>query len=149
MCTRELLKRSADMQYYKGQIAILSVVAGIMIVCMLLVSVAVQDFRIMWVSLAPLAVWAPFIIYYISKIRGIFKDIDHYQMTEVVLNEAHAGMARTLYFTVQLENGMRLDTNSVFMIGGLLAPRFDDYSNKRVQIAYNQITAEIVVLKLL
>ncbi len=149
MSTKELLRESADMQYYKGQIAILSVAAGIMLICMLLVSIAVQEPRFIWVSLALLVAWVPFIIYYASKIRGIFKDIEHYQFAEVVLNEAHTGMARTLYFTVRLENGMRLDTNSVFMLGGLLAPRFDDYSNKRVQIAYNQISAEVVVLKFL
>lgn len=146
---RERLEKSVDIQYYKGQIILLSCVAGLISLCMLLICLALQTLHFALVILVLLLIWAPFVIHYSLKIREILQNSEGYRIVEGVLSEVHTDIARTFYFIARLENGICVETNSVFMVGGLLAPRVDDYSNKRVEIAYCRESGSAVVLNLL
>ena len=146
---RERLKKSVDIQYYKGQIILLSCVAGAISLCMMLICLALQTLYFALVILVLIFVWAPFVIHYALKMREIFQNAERYQIVVGVLSEVHTDIARTFYFRVRLESALYIETNSVFTLGGLLTPRVDDYSNKSVEIAYCQETDSVVVLNLI
>ena len=143
---RALLRRSADVTYYKSHL----IVMGCMVIGFTALAAvcawAVGD-PIFWVVALPGAlIGLPVIGWCVLNLVHIFKHAEHYRFLEVTLTHPQSTWGRKLYFTVTVEGSTR-ETRAVFNAYGLFSPQFNDYIDQAALIGLNDRTGELVVVK--
>ena len=93
----------------------------------------------------------PLVVFLLYRTWKIFHRAEGYILQEAVLNHPTAGWGRgAIRFTVTVKDSLghnhRVDTHSIFVTYGLLAPSLDDYVNRKVRVAYNSETGTLVVI---
>ena len=97
-------------------------------------------------------VFGTILIYQIYQYCKLFKKIDKYEIFEVMFDKVHQSYMykRAIYFTVTFKtaSGKRLtrDTYSMFSNFSIIDFPLEDYTNKLVKIAYNEVTDSLIVL---
>lgn len=92
-------------------------------------------------------VFLPVEVYMIYRVVVLFCHVDQYVFTEAKLDKPHMGGRNVMYFTVTLRDRwggeFQADTRPIFSNWN---PRFEDYVNQTVTIAYNEATKCVVVI---
>lgn len=96
-------------------------------------------------------VFGSVIAYYLYRMIHIIRNFRNDDFIIAEFREMHKGWSRNLYFTVNfVYNGEKkeADTRSIFSasIFDWIYLDFEEYANKKVLIAYNRISEEIVVV---
>ena len=80
-------------------------------------------------------------------------DCEDILFCESILTDPQAGFNATNYFTVMIEdtNGKRFKayTNAIAVSRGMVKPHYTKLNNKRALIAYNRVTEQVIVVKIL
>ena len=143
--TRTLLKKSADVQYYKGHL----IMMGAMVVGFTLLAAlcaVATDERVFWIVALPGAfIGLPLVVWYVLNLVHIFRAAEHYRFYDPALTHPQSTWGRRLLFTVTVE-GKTLETRAMFNTYGLLSPQFNDYVDQTVLVGYNAETEELVVV---
>ena len=141
-----LLRRSADVAYYKGQMILLGTVTVIFALLAAICAIATGS-PVFWVVLLPSAViCVPLILWGIYHLCHIFKNVERYRFFEETMAHPQSAWGRSMYFVIQLE-GRTVETRAIFHAYGLLAPQFNDYIDQKALIGYNDVTEELVVIR--
>lgn len=103
-----------------------------------------------------MAVWAlcflPFVLFYLHRYMKLFKNLNDYEIYEVRLDRPGTSYwyRGAIYYTVTFETkaGEKVskDTKPLWSGGVFASFHLDDYNNKKINVAYNESTDEMMVL---
>lgn len=143
---KKLLKSSADVQYYRGNAIITTLIFGILAALVTCIIILTKD-AIFCIALLPtVGIGVPYLAWCVFNLVHIFKKVDCYTFYEVSLTHPQTSWGRRLYFTVTVE-GCQMETRAIFNAQGLLTPEFNEYCNQQALVGYNAETQELVVIK--
>ena len=143
---KQMIRRSADMQFYKGNMIVMTVMIAGFALLSAVCAVATGE-SVFWLALLPsLLVGVPVLIWDAFNVCHIFKNIEDYRFFETTLTHAQSTWGRRMYFIVTVE-GRELESRAIFNAYGLMAPQFNEYSNAQALIGYNNTTDEVVIIE--
>lgn len=143
---KQLLKSSADVQYYRGNAIVTALIFGILAALVAFIIILTRE-PIFFIALSPsVGIGAPYLAWCVYNLAHIFKKVDCYTFYEVSLTHPQTSWGRRLYFTVTVE-GCQMETRAIFNAQGLLTPEFNEYCNQQALVGYNTETQELVVIK--
>ncbi len=141
---KKLLRRSADMQFYKGNMIVMAIMVVGFTALAAFCALATGESVFWLVALPSLLVGAPVLAWDIFNVCHIFKNIGEYRFYETTLTHPQSALGRRMYFIVTVE-GQTLETRAIFHAYGLMSPQFNEYSNAQALIGYNKTTQEVVI----
>lgn len=150
--TYEILNRSADMRFFRLRLIQFSVL-GFLYILIAVIAAIVSPAILGVVAVAlvmNLGFFVPYLVYYTRSILEIRKNLEAYTVHTVTLTHAHKGVNHRMFFVVELTDGegriLAEHTKSIFGTSLFDAVHFADYNGKEVQVAYNAVTDQLVVL---
>ena len=161
MLTKEEVKNALEAKWRKKQIILWTVAVGIWILFLFLVGLytafSVGDFLMSFeivglVSLCCLALFAPFILFYIYKYVKLFCNLSDYEVYEVMLDKPSTSYwyRGAIYYTVTvpLEQNRFVEVNTVplWSSGAFASCSLEDYNNKKIRVAYDKGQGRLLVL---
>lgn len=152
--TKKDISNSTDMKWYIFQL----VLWGFFLVCILLIPILLLFFSksppLFFIIIHPLisicCFWS--IIYNVFQVIYLYRFAKKATVADSTLDDPHVTWGRRVYFciTVETADGQLLAFESKAIYGhALCKPRFDDYHNKSVKVAYNEEENRIVVLSVI
>ncbi|MBQ9700807.1 MAG: hypothetical protein IJV71_09335 [Lachnospiraceae bacterium] len=93
-----------------------------------------------------------FVIFYLCRYFLLYRNLGNYDIYEVVLDRPGASYwyNRSIYYTVSFklneEGHMTLKTKPLWSSGIFAVFRVEEYNNKKIHIAYNKDTGELITL---
>ena len=161
MLTKDMVAASMEAKWRKDQLKMYIVIPGIFLLFIGFVGVisGLQhgDFALSLeitgiVVLVFGLMFLPFVLFAMYKYRALFQNLNDYEIYEVRLD--HPGTSYwyrgAIYYTVTIEtkDGYRVsaDTKPLWSGAMFASFRLDEYNNKKIRIAYNEQTDEMMVL---
>ena len=148
MNVKKLIRSSADFQYFMRNSILLSAVGIFFLEMYFTVDKSAKNNM-----LISSIVFFLFAVYYISKIRILFKNINGFKLGSAKLKENKDKRGRLSSFKANVKfkdgNKMSLVTKNIFAISfiSLGAPKIKDYKDSLVYILYNNTSKEIITIK--
>ena len=161
MLTKDMVKSSMEAKWRMNQLKMYIAIPGIFLLFIAFVGVisGLQhgDFALSFevtgiVMLVFALMFLPFVLFTLYKYRALFQNLNDYEIYEVRLD--HPGTSYwyrgAIYYTVTIETkaGYKVsaDTKPLWSGGAFASFRLDEYNNKKIRIAYNEQTDEMMVL---
>lgn len=143
---REKLKNSLDAVHIRSMVLVTLLIFAIYVT---IYSLARGYWTVFLV--VGLLVMLPFWVWYGWRYYQIFREPGSYVLCRTTLSQPHANWIRGSFrFTVVLETPESgrfvTSTEPIFQSHGLIGPLLEDYVNQQVTIAYNEDTAQVVVI---
>lgn len=156
MLTKDIVKNSMEAKWRKEQLKLYIVIPGIFLLFLAFVGLFAGlqhgDFALSLeitgiVVLVFGLMFLPFVLFALYKYRALFQNLNDYEIYEVRLD--HPGTSYwyrgAIYYTVTIET--KAGYKVPLWYGGAFASfRLDEYNNKKIKIAYNEQTDEMMVL---
>lgn len=136
-----------------------AVLAGLLVICLFSalctgggLGIAMEIFLILAASFS--AVFIPLVLYYVNRLRGLFRDCKAYELYDAVLD--HPGTSwvyrGAVYYTVSFVTNdgeqVRMDTMPLWT-GSVFADNpLEKYNNKRIDLLYDREGYRVIVLGL-
>lgn len=157
MCTdianiNNTLKKSFEYSICRKGILIYGILVFAIIALFAWVSVVTQYARFMLVCVPSCIIYIPFVVYQVYKMRLITKAPEHCVFCETKLTNPQPGMNASLSFFVTIRVSRRtivLQTRSIGTMRGMIKPHLSELNNRCALVSYNQLTKQLVVIKLL
>lgn len=163
MLTKEIVKKSMEAKWRKNQMSMHGVIALIIFVVIffstlfaglqhgdILLALEVSGIVILIYAL----LFGCFVLYYTYKYFSLFKDLEQYEVYEVILDKPSTSYLYrgAIYYTVSFETikGERItqDTKPFWSSAIFASFQLEDYNNKKIKIAYNANTETMITLGL-
>jgi len=143
---KEKLKCSLEVAHLRSALAVTSFLVAAYVGVMTLFWGDIT-FTIVLCGLILLPIW----LAYGWRYTRVFRRPEGYRFYRASLTHPHAGRwFHAFYFTVELhteEAGtITANTSSIFLARGWLGPHLENYLNKEVTLAWNEITGQVVVM---
>lgn len=150
---RYLLKKSIDYTIYKHSILLYGIVVLVLIVVFTLVSILTESVLFLVVPALLLIFYIPFACGNIMRMANITRKNNDWIICESVLSNPQPSFNATIYFTLKIKDSnndcVELTTKAIGSTRGIVRPHFSDLNNRKVLVACNLLTDDVVVLKLL
>lgn len=164
MTNAERIRQSIEGKWRRKQVkaCVISwgaVLAGLLVICLFSalctgggIAIAMEIFLILAIAFS--AVLVPFVLYCVSRLRGLFRNCEAYELYDAVLN--HPGTSwvyrGAVYYTVSFATNdgeqVRMDTMPLWS-GSVFADNpLEKYNNKRIDLLYDRAGERIIVLGL-
>ena len=164
MTNAERIRQSIEGKWRRKQVKACfiswgAVLAGLLVICLFSalctgggIAIAMEIFLILAIAFS--AVLVPFVLYYVSRLRGLFRNCEAYELYDAVLN--HLGTSwvyrGAVYYTVSFATNdgeqVRMDTMPLWT-GSVFADNpLEKYNNKRIDLLYDRAGERIIVLGL-
>lgn len=151
------LKDSVDYRYWRKQFLLMAGILGGGFLLMLLAVVpamtegdegnAAAIMGLFFIAM----VYLGLIAYFAYQWLEMFLHINSYTFCEVMLDHPHLHGRGAVSFSVEVTDrrGNKLTKETSKMFHSEAEPYFEEYNNQKVQVAYNEETDRIVVIRLL
>lgn len=161
MLTKEMVKDSMEAKWRKDQLKLYIVIPVIFLIFLaffgLVAGLQYGDFGLSFevtgiVILIFALVFLPFVLFALYKYVALFKNLNDYEVYEVCLDRPGTSYwyRGAIYYTVTFETKagykVSMDTKPLWSGGAFASFHLDDYNNKKIEIAYNESTEEMMVL---
>lgn len=150
---KTLLKKSIDYTVCKRGIVVYGIIVSAVIVIFALISILTKNALFLLVPALLLILYTPFACSSIARMISIIGKSDDFIICESVLSNPQPGFNATIYFTVKVKDSnndsVELTTMAIGSTRGIVRPHFSELNDKKVLVAHNLRTDDIVVLKLL
>ena len=163
MLTKEMVKNSIEAKWRKNQMSLHGVIALIIFVVIffstlvaglqhgdILLALEVSGIVILIYAL----LFGCFILYYAYKYFTLFKDLERYEIYEVILDKPstsylyRGAIYYTVSFTTNKKETITQDTKPFWSSAVFAAFQLEEYNNKKIEIAYNPETEIMITLGL-
>ena len=148
-----LLKKSADAQYYKSYLIFFLTLFFLSIVFVLFGYYSIRRLIIIEVGMIFCIVYILPVIIYAYNLIWILCKPSQYSFFECDLHDLYSDSPRTMYFAVKIRCAdgriIKKNTNAIFTTGFLFGSSVEEYNGKRALIAYDDSKERIVVVKLI
>lgn len=150
---RKILKGSLDYTICKRTVFISGIVIVAMTMVLILLSWAVQSFRLMLILIPAALFCIPIMIINGHRMGQITKCQNSVLFFESVLTDPQPCFNAGVVFSVTLKdsNGQTFQakTHAIAQTRGLLKPNFSELNGKKALIAYSEPSREVFVVKIL
>ncbi len=151
MDIKQAIRQSVDMQYYRSQFTVLTIATAVMTLMLFLPFVFIIGWRALWQCLLVLPFMLPFVLYYLLRMRELYRDAEKFKCYEAVLDDQRPGWFRgTMYFTAHFTDecgrAHRVQTRAVFSMSCLHKNYFGDYVRQQVKVAYDAESQALICL---
>lgn len=128
------------------------------IVCIIMASVfiaLVMHFNVFDLYVMALFFTTPFAgmaIYYFHRMRYLVKKADHYELQEVMFQEIHSTLFRTMYFTIKIRSRntfVHRNTRAIFNTLVFSERNVGNFNNRKVLVGYNPQNRSVITIKIL
>lgn len=156
MTNKQLIKQSAEANAYMHDIKLVSIGYFLLMVSSA-VSIIWDLYEYLHYMKLLLAVYLiglsclylPFIGYFILKYRELFSSIEEYMIYEKYIDKANIYGSR-VYFTITITDSkghtFNVDTKRMYFTDWR-SPHYEDFYQKKVTVAYNPVTEQVVLIK--
>ena len=161
MLTKEMVKKSIEARWRKGQIRMYFIIFSFFEVLGLIIGVVfgmhTGEFHITFtiigiILLVFCIVFLPFIFYFLYKYLKLFKYLEDYIIYEVTLDKPstsfmyRGSVYYTITFITEANEKITRDTRPLWSSSILASFSLEEYNNKKVKIAYNENLDCLIVL---
>ena len=150
---KKILQSSLEYAICKKEMMLYSVMGAILLAILTILSMLVKSGRFFYLMIPFVMLYIPMLLVKLHQMKNIVTDCEDILFCEAVLTDPQAGFNATNYFTVTIEdsNGKRFKayTNAIAVSRGMVKPHYTKLNNKRAWIAYNRVTEQVTVVKIL
>lgn len=149
----KLMRTSLDYIIYKNEIKIYGIIGISIALILILISLVIKSWLFMLALIPFMVMYIPMTIMKLIRMAKITKNCEDILLCESVLTNPRPSFNSTNYFSVVIKDSsgktFKAQTDSIGTSRGLIKPHYTELNNKKVLIAYNNITKQVIVVKLL
>jgi hypothetical protein len=150
---KNMLKNSLEYSIYKNEIIVYGVMIFAAFIVFGVIAILTQIIQVLLVVFPLLLIYVPSLINNVRKMSLIMKFPEHCLICETILSNPQPTFSASIYFTVKIKDSdnmpMEQETNAIGTTRGLLKPHFSELVEKKALVSYNELTQEVVVIRLI